>query len=74
MPLFEYACSHCGERFTLLVSGADASRETVFCVACRQACDRLLSTFATPGMRKERSRIVRDERMQSLLPYFAPRD
>lgn len=74
MPLYEYCCPSCGERFTLLRRLNEAGANDVYCVACGEPAARKFSTFATPGLRRTRSRVVRDDRMQSLLPYFAPRD
>lgn len=55
MPLYEYRCRECGERFERLVrpapaaasSGADRSSPAIVCPACVSAeVERLLSAFA----------------------------
>lgn len=49
MPIYEYRCADCTEKFDLLVraSDADAARE---CPKCRGSkVSRLLSTFAVGG-------------------------
>ena len=46
MPLFEFTCRGCGDRFETLVT---ASRPAV-CPACRSAdLEKLFSTFAARG-------------------------
>jgi putative FmdB family regulatory protein len=52
MPLYEYLCRHCGDRFTLLQS-MSASREGHECPACgsRQTA-RAISSFACCGGEK----------------------
>ncbi len=49
MPLYEYICQSCGERFEKLIrSGAGAS--PIVCPSCASAAvQRALSTFATTG-------------------------
>ena len=43
MPIFEYACRGCGEKFEVLVRG----QEHPHCPACESAdLDKALSTFA----------------------------
>ena len=45
MPIFEYRCTACGERYEALVSRAD--RATPHCPRCGAArAERLISTFA----------------------------
>jgi putative FmdB family regulatory protein len=47
MPIYEYRCAGCGERFEELVRGPDT---TVACPACAGVeAERLLSTFAGVG-------------------------
>jgi putative FmdB family regulatory protein len=49
MPIYEYRCSDCSEKFDLLVrsSAADAAHE---CPKCKGSkVSRLLSTFAVGG-------------------------
>jgi putative FmdB family regulatory protein len=47
MPIYEYRCGSCDERFEELVRSTDA---TVACPACGGAqVERLLSTFAGVG-------------------------
>ncbi|MEK7330954.1 MAG: zinc ribbon domain-containing protein, partial [Candidatus Eisenbacteria bacterium] len=44
MPIFEYRCTACGERFEALVSRADLA--TPHCPRCGAArAERLISTF-----------------------------
>lgn len=46
MPIYEYSCKACGERFEELVSTSDP--DTVSCPGCRSGeVDRLYSAFAT---------------------------
>ena len=48
MPIFEYECSGCRERFELLVSGAEESGRA--CPRCGGTrLRRLLSSFAVMG-------------------------
>ena len=47
MPIYEYRCASCAERFEQLVRSADAA---VACPTCGGAdVDRLLSTFSRVG-------------------------
>ncbi|HLH18719.1 MAG TPA: zinc ribbon domain-containing protein [Bryobacteraceae bacterium] len=49
MPLYEYRCRKCGQRFELLRRMQDADRELV-CPECRsQEVERQFSTFAAGG-------------------------
>ena len=49
MPLYEYICQTCGERFEKLIRG-DASAQPIVCPSCASAAiKRALSTFATSG-------------------------
>ena len=49
MPLYEYICQTCGERFEKLIRG-DASAQQIVCPSCASAAiTRALSTFATSG-------------------------
>lgn len=49
MPLYEYVCKHCSERFEKLVR-MSAAPPTVICPSCASAeVERALSTFATGG-------------------------
>lgn len=53
MPLYEYDCKACGERFEKLVRMSDDPR-SVRCPACAGGTvERALSTFATAGGRRE---------------------
>jgi len=53
MPLYEYICQTCGERFEKLIRG-DASAQPIVCPSCTSAAiTRALSTFATSGGRAE---------------------
>jgi len=46
MPIYEYRCSGCGERFDRFVRTAAESRE-IACPACSSSCvDKVPSTFA----------------------------
>jgi putative FmdB family regulatory protein len=46
MPLYEFRCRKCGERFERLVRTAEGERE-VTCPRCREReVERLLSVFA----------------------------
>ncbi len=52
MPLFEYSCEKCGERFEALVPRAEADRAV--CPKCgSRRVRRELSTFAAVGGRSE---------------------
>ncbi len=47
MPIYEYACTHCGNEFERLVRSSDAAPE---CPQCHgQQLQRKLSTFAALG-------------------------
>ena len=47
MPLYEFACKNCGEKFELLVPASERN-EPQECPACgKKASDRLMSSFAT---------------------------
>lgn len=49
MPLYEFRCRVCGERFERLVRGGD-NLDEVACPNCQQAeVERLFSTFARSG-------------------------
>lgn len=49
MPLYEYCCAECGERFELLRRFQDADRNQT-CPRCQsQEVERLLSSFASRG-------------------------
>ena len=49
MPLYEYVCQSCGERFEKLVRSTTNTTE-IFCPSCASAAvKRALSTFATSG-------------------------
>ena len=49
MPLYEYICQTCGERFEKLIRG-DARAQQIVCPSCASAAiTRALSTFATGG-------------------------
>lgn len=51
MPLYEYVCKDCGERFERLVRGS-ADPETNRCPRCESShVARVFSTFATSGAR-----------------------
>ena len=51
MPLYEYNCKDCGERFEHLVRG-NMDPEANRCPRCRSPrVARAFSTFATPGTR-----------------------
>jgi putative FmdB family regulatory protein len=59
MPIYEYECESCGERFEELVA-ADA--EGVPCAACGStATRRLLSGFAPRGRQPRGARVRSDE-------------
>jgi putative FmdB family regulatory protein len=52
MPLYEYRCRGCGERFEVL-QRLGATGDDVFCPRCGGARpERLLSTFAAGGGRE----------------------
>jgi putative FmdB family regulatory protein len=46
MPLYEYSCSACGEKFEILRKASQAG-ETVTCSQCGAVASRVLSTFAS---------------------------
>jgi len=49
MPIYEYRCRECGEKFEKLVLRA-RDAETIECPRCGQrASEQLYSTFATTG-------------------------
>lgn len=49
MPIFEYECQHCGEKFEILVKGPD--RKTVHCPACSgSSTTRVMSLFSCLGV------------------------
>jgi putative FmdB family regulatory protein len=49
MPLYEYICQTCGERFEKLIRSSSNS-EQIVCPSCASAAiKRALSTFATSG-------------------------
>ena len=49
MPLYEYRCTYCSERFEKLVP-MSVSSATVTCPVCeRQQAERLISQVATVG-------------------------
>lgn len=49
MPLYEYLCRKCGQRFDLLRKMRDADRD-LECPECQSdEIERLLSTFAAGG-------------------------
>ena len=52
MPLYEYRCRGCGERFEVL-QRLGASGDDVLCPRCGEARpERVLSTFAAGGARE----------------------
>jgi putative FmdB family regulatory protein len=59
MPIYEFECESCGERFEeLVVAGADS----VPCAACGStATRRLLSGFSPPGRQPHGPRVRSDE-------------
>ena len=55
MPLYEYRCRGCGERFEVL-QRLGASGDDVLCPRCgEERPERLLSTFAAGGAREASS-------------------
>lgn len=49
MPLYEYVCPECQERFERLIRSGETSKETT-CPACGGGkAARVFSTFATAG-------------------------
>ena len=47
MPLYEYRCESCDERFEELVSSSD--EDDVRCPSCGQPAKKLLSAFSVGG-------------------------
>jgi putative FmdB family regulatory protein len=47
MPLYEYSCDGCGERFELIRRLND--EEPVVCPQCNEPASKLLSGFAVQG-------------------------
>lgn len=47
MPLYEYSCDDCGERFELIRRASD--EEPVICPECGSPARKLLSGFAVQG-------------------------
>ncbi|MFC1999301.1 zinc ribbon domain-containing protein [Chloroflexota bacterium] len=45
MPLYEYVCPRCGNRFELIRSSSRSGEEAV-CPHCSNTAERVLSTFA----------------------------
>ncbi|HEY2717707.1 MAG TPA: zinc ribbon domain-containing protein [Solirubrobacterales bacterium] len=59
MPIYEYECESCGERFEELVA---AGSEAVPCAACgSERTRRLLSGFAPPGRQPRGAGVRSDE-------------
>jgi putative FmdB family regulatory protein len=59
VPIYEYQCESCGERFEELVG---AGSEAVPCAACgSQRTRRLMSGFAPPGRQLRGPRVRADE-------------
>lgn len=55
MPLYEYICQTCGDRFEKLIRG-DTSAQQIICPSCASAAImRALSTFATSGSGAEQA-------------------
>ncbi|MBK9942391.1 MAG: zinc ribbon domain-containing protein [Kouleothrix sp.] len=55
MPLYEYICQTCGDRFEKLIRG-DTSAQQIICPSCASAAImRALSTFATSGSSAEQA-------------------
>lgn len=49
MPMYEYRCDECGERFEMLRRMSDSDRDLI-CPKCQSArVERQLSTFAAGG-------------------------
>lgn len=48
MPIYEYECPKCGERFSLLRPMRQA-QEPAPCPKCREEARRVISQFATAG-------------------------
>lgn len=47
MPLYEYACDHCDERFEVIRTPTDT--EPVVCPSCNRPARKLLSGFSVKG-------------------------
>jgi putative FmdB family regulatory protein len=47
MPLFEYKCEHCSEKFELIKSASDL--DAVMCPSCGNIAQKQLSVFAKPS-------------------------
>lgn len=48
MPIYEYKCRHCGEKFEALT--LTHSQEQILCVKCgSELVERILSVFASTG-------------------------
>jgi putative FmdB family regulatory protein len=55
MPLYEYECGECGQRFERLVSLSEA-RQSMKCPKCgSKSVRKLMSVFATAGGQSEAS-------------------
>jgi putative FmdB family regulatory protein len=55
MPLYEYICQTCGERFEKLIRGG-TNGAPIVCPSCASAAvTRAFSTFATSGSSAEHS-------------------
>jgi putative FmdB family regulatory protein len=55
MPMYEYLCRTCGEKFEKLVLSSEAR---IVCPRCESsACERLYSSFAFGGGRKSLARV-----------------
>jgi len=55
MPLYEYECTECGQRFERLVSLSEA-RQKMKCSKCgSKAVRKLMSVFATAGGQSQAS-------------------
>lgn len=59
MPIYEYECEECGERFEELVAAGAGSVPCAACGSTRTA--RLLSGFAPPGRQPRGPRARSDE-------------
>ncbi|MDD2850805.1 MAG: zinc ribbon domain-containing protein [Desulfuromonadaceae bacterium] len=50
MPIYEYSCMKCGNRFEKLLKSADVESESVECPSCGSAeVKKELSTFSSGG-------------------------
>jgi putative FmdB family regulatory protein len=59
VPIYEFECESCGERFEELVA---ADTEGVHCAACgSERTRRLISGFAPPGRQPRGARVRADE-------------